>query len=166
VLKAPSHLTVLPALLAVYPDAQIVHTHRDPVSTVASTVSLMATLRLMRRWELDVGALARTMARGIAFGLEKVMAERAAGQVPEAQVVDVRYHDLMADPLATIGGIYAALGRTLSAETAARMRAYLAARPRGQHGRHRYALEEFGLERARLRARYAAYMAHYEVPAD
>ena len=43
VLKAPSHLWSLASLLAVYPDARIVVTHRDPLAVLASMTSLMTT---------------------------------------------------------------------------------------------------------------------------
>jgi hypothetical protein len=36
VLKSPGHLWALDALLAVYPDARIVQTHRDPLQVIAS----------------------------------------------------------------------------------------------------------------------------------
>jgi len=36
VLKAPAHLHSLEAILAVYPDAQIVHTYRDPLQVLPS----------------------------------------------------------------------------------------------------------------------------------
>ena len=40
VLKNPSHLSALDAIMAVYPDALIVQTHRDPVGSIASACSL------------------------------------------------------------------------------------------------------------------------------
>ena len=43
VLKNPSHLGALPALLEVFPDALVVQCHRDPVEAVASACSLAAT---------------------------------------------------------------------------------------------------------------------------
>ena len=42
VLKNPSHLAALPALMTVYPDALVVYTHRDPVTSIASACSLSA----------------------------------------------------------------------------------------------------------------------------
>ncbi len=42
VLKNPSHMTALDALMAVYPDALIVYTHREPVTCIASSCSLSA----------------------------------------------------------------------------------------------------------------------------
>ena len=165
-LKAPSHLTVLPALFAVYPDARVVFTHRDPAKTVPSTASLMATLRRMRRDHVDANAIAKLLVRGVAMGLEKMMAERASGATPDGQFVDLRYADLMRDPLAAVRAVYDRLGMTLPDDIADRMRAYLAAKPRGKHGEHRYRLEDFGLDRERLRRGYAAYCARFDVPAE
>ena len=42
VLKNPSHLVALDALMTVYPDALVVCTHRDPVISIASACSLSA----------------------------------------------------------------------------------------------------------------------------
>lgn len=165
-LKAPSHLTVLPALFAVYPDARVVFTHRDPAKTVPSTASLMATLRRMRRDHVDANAIAKLLVRGVAMGLEKMMAERASGAIPDDRFVDLRYADLMRDPLAAVRAVYERLDMTLPDEIADRMRAYLAAKPRAKHGEHRYRLEDFGLDRERLRRGYAAYCARFDVPAE
>jgi hypothetical protein len=165
-LKAPSHLPVLPALFSVYPDARIVLTHRDPAKTVPSTASLMATLRRMRRDHVDAGALAKLLVRGVAMGLEKMMAERESGTTPDGQFVDVRYADLMRDPIAAVRSIYDRLGIELPPEVAERMRAYVAAKPRGKHGAHRYGVADFGIDLDRLRKRYAAYTARFAVPAE
>ena len=56
--KAPSHLSQLRTLFAVYPDATVVQLHRDPLKTVPSTVSLMGTIRSMRCEQVDVDGLA------------------------------------------------------------------------------------------------------------
>ena len=47
-LKSPGHLSTLAALFAEYPDARVIHTHRDPRRFIASLVSLLAVLRFMR----------------------------------------------------------------------------------------------------------------------
>jgi len=165
-LKAPSHLSVLPALFAAYPDAHVVFTHRDPAKTVPSTVSLMATLRRMRRDDVDPRAIAQGTLGGVARGLEKMMAERASGAIPDAQFVDLRYADVMRDPLAAIRTVYQRLDLTLPPETEERMRAYLAAKPRAKHGAHRYQPADFGIDPERLRARYAAYAERFDVPPE
>ena len=100
------------------------------------------------------------------MGLEKMMAERASGATPDGQFVDLRYADLMRDPLAAVRAVYDRLDMTLPDDIADLMRAYLAAKPRGKHGEHRYRLEDFGLDRERLRRGYAAYCARFDVPAE
>ena len=45
VLKSPVHLQALPTLVATYPDASFVVTHRDPVAVLSSVSSLVATVR-------------------------------------------------------------------------------------------------------------------------
>ena len=48
IFKSPIHMSRLPALLAVYPDARILRTHRDPVKTMASSVSTLVHGRWTR----------------------------------------------------------------------------------------------------------------------
>lgn len=165
-LKAPSHLAVLPALFSIYPDARVVLTHRDPARTVPSTISLMATLRHMRRDDVDVDRLAAQLADGMALGLDAVMHWRAQGEVPDDRFYDLRYADLMADPVGALRRLYASWDRELDDATAQRVERYLAARPREQHGPHRYDLSTFGIDADALRARYARYRAQYDVPEE
>lgn len=63
-LKAPSHLAQLRTLFAVYPRAQVIQTHRDPLKTLPSTLSLLGTLKWMRCERVDIAALAPLIARG------------------------------------------------------------------------------------------------------
>ena len=52
VLKNPSHLFALDALLRVYPDALVIQTHRDPRTAIASVCSLAA--QATAGWSDDV----------------------------------------------------------------------------------------------------------------
>lgn len=164
VCKAPSHLSQLRTLFSVYPDARVVQLHRDPLRTVPSTVSLMGTIRSMRCERVDVDGLAPLISFGYALMLDDTMDARASGALPDDQFVDVRYADLMADPAATVLGIYEQLRRPAPADLAVSVTDHLARRPRGAHGEHRYSLADFGLDAATERARFARYQAHHDVP--
>ena len=48
VLKAPSHLGQLESLLAVYPKARIVFTHRDPLKVLPSVASILYSTAYVR----------------------------------------------------------------------------------------------------------------------
>lgn len=163
VLKAPSHLGTLTTLFAVYPDARIVLTHRDPRRTLPSTISLLATLRSMRSDRVDVATIARTTAAGVAGLLERMIAMRADGRLPDAQFVDVAYADLMARPLDTLAALYARLGLAFTDGVRERMASHLAARPRGLHGVHRYELADFGFTADDVERWYAPYLDRFAI---
>jgi hypothetical protein len=166
VLKAPSHLGQLPALFREYPDARVVITHRDPLRVIGSLCNLMAALHWMRSDHVDYEAIVRAMSFGFPFLCQRVMKQRDAGELPEGRIVDVLYRDLVREPIATLDALYRRLGRTLSAEAEANVRAYLEERRFATRGGHEYAFETTGLDREAERAKYAAYLARYRIPAE
>ena len=166
VLKAPSHLSMLPALFQAYPDARVVITHRDPLRVIGSLCNLMAALHWMRSDHVDYDAIVRAMSFGFPFLCERVMKQRDAGELPAGRIADVLYRDLVRDPIATVCGLYAGWGRALSPAAEARMRAFLEDRRHGKRGAHDYAFESTGLDRDAERQKYAAYLARYGIPAE
>jgi hypothetical protein len=164
VLKAPSHLSQLRTLFAVYPDARVIQIHRDPLKTVPSTISLMGTIKSMRSDGVDVDALAPWISMGYGMMLDDTIDARARDELPDEQFVDVRYADLMTDPVATIDRVYGRLGIDRPPSLATTLIDYLADRPKGARGVHRYDLTDTGLDPATERERFRRYQAQYEVP--
>jgi hypothetical protein len=148
VLKNPSHLFALDALVAVYPDALIIQTHREPRTAIASACSLAA--HASAGWsDLFTGAvIGRTQLDLWARGLERFTAARARHEGAPgstARFHDVRYDDLVADPVGTVEAIYARFGLPLTGAAADAMRELAAASRAGGDSPHRYALDEYGL---------------------
>jgi len=167
VLKAPSHLPALPALFAEYPDARVVVTHRDPLKILPSVASILYSTAYVRSDAVDPQAMLGWFTGDTCRGLLDGMAAfRASGAVDARQFHDLRYADLVAKPLETIAALYAHFGWRLSAEAEARMRAYLAAKPKGKHGAHRYDFSATGLARDAERERFRDYQARYGVPSE
>jgi len=166
VLKSPSYLAKLPAFLAEYPDAFVVITHRDPLKVLPSLVDIMATLRWMHSDTVALEPVVKAAVHGTAIAFDLLARWRSDGTLPESRVVDVRYADLVADPWGTVGEVYARTGRPLTAAVEQRMRTYLAARPQGRHGRHAYDFADTGLDVDETRARFADYVARYDVPVE
>ncbi len=162
-LKAPEHQVHLETLLAVYPDARIVQTHRDPIMCMASTTSLMGTLYYMRSDQPFNAQIFENIIMGEATAqrLERVIEQREQGVVPAANIADSRYQDLMEDPVSCIEGLYAHFDMALSADARQRMLAYLEHKPKGKHGEHRY---ELGAGREAERALFRRYQQLYAVP--
>jgi hypothetical protein len=98
--------------------------------------------------------------------MDLVMGWRADGTIPDDRIVDVRFADLAADPIASVRHVLERVGGTLDRDTEQHMRGYLDARPRGRHGRHDYAFADTGLDPAETCARFAAYQARYDVPSE
>ena len=166
VLKAPSHLSRLRMLFDTYPDARVVITHRDPLRVLASTANLYASLKYVGSDAIDYESDLRQIAFGNAFLCQRHTDQRKAGRLPEDQIVDLRYADLMADPAAAVRSVYGRWGLPFGEALADRIRAHVAARPKGRSGAHEYSFADTGLDLEKERLRYADYQAHFHVPSE
>jgi hypothetical protein len=164
-LKTPGYLFMLDDLLTAYPDASVVLTHRDPAKTMPSTVSTTAMVQWMRTDHVDLDALSPLLAAVFTDALTTVHRRRTEGSLPGVYG-DVRFSDLMDDPVAAIDGAYAAIGRELTVEHRDAITSYLAAKPRGKHGTHRYTTEEWGFDPEVLRTDLVDYLDHHDVPLE
>jgi hypothetical protein len=162
-LKSPFHVSTLPALFAEYPDAKVIHTHRDPRRFIASLVSLLAVLRFTRSDHVDRATLGPMMELTYQMVLEQVIDQRESGAVPNAQIVDSHFLDLMADPVASLRRLYEQLELDWPAKHDRSVRDYLAAKPKGKHGEHRYEFADVGLDETSVRKSFARYVAHYGI---
>jgi hypothetical protein len=162
-LKSPGHLWTLDALLAVYPDARIVQTHRDPLRVLASLVSLCTLLRSMASDAVDPRAIGAEWAPRLAAGLEASMRARDAAALSPERVFDLRFDAFVGNEIETLHALYARFGRRLAGDVETRMRRYLAANPKDKHGGHRYDFGVAGLDPAAERRRFAAYVERFAV---
>ncbi len=164
VLKNPSHLFAIDDLLAVYPDALVIQTHRQPKVAIASACSLSA--HATAGWsERFVGSVIGADQLELwARGLEEFMTARE--RYDQAQFCDVWYEDFVADPVGTVESVYAHFGLPLSGAAADAMRARHAEWAQagsGQSGAgHRYSLSDFGLTEAQVADRFAGYQGMRE----
>jgi hypothetical protein len=161
-LKTPGHLMTVDLVFQTYPDAWIVQTHRDPAKTMPSTVSTTAMVQWLRKDDVDVGTLSMAVAAIFAGALNDVAQRRKSGALPE-RFVDVHFQDLLSDPVSTLRAAYDAMQREFTDEHADRIRQYLADKPKGKFGAHRYSAEEWGFDTAALREQLAPYIDHFGV---
>lgn len=164
-LKTPGYVFMLDDLLHAYPDASIVVTHRDPARTMPSTVSTAAMVQWLRTDHVDLDVFSALIGALFGDALNTLARRRDDGSLP-GTYGDVRFADLMADPVAAIAGAYAAIGRELTTEHRDAVTRYLAAKPRGKHGTHHYTAADWGFDPAALRHDLAPYMARFDVPAE
>lgn len=158
VLKAPDHNDGLSELLDRIPEARVVLTHRDMADQVGSYLSLGRTTRKLAVNALDTQKETEAVLDMTDVSIQKMAeARKAHGN----RILDLRYTDMMADPLAAIERIYQFCGLTLPEERRTALRDHHAANPKGKHGAHDYALADFGLTKEKLNDRYAGYEAKF-----
>lgn len=162
-LKSPYHVATLPALFAEYPDARVIHTHRDPRKFIASLVSILSAVRFMRSDAVDPVALGPLMEVTYQMFLEGTIAQRENGEIPNDQVVDSHFVDLMQDPVAALRKLYEGLALAWPAGHDRVITGYLESKPKAKHGEHKYSYADLGLDDAHVRATFATYVAHYRI---
>ena len=150
---------MLDALLDVYPDARIVLTHRDPLKILPSVASILYSTMWVRSDAVDAerAAAAGSPARRACAARAARCALRESGRVDPRQFLDVRYADLVKRPDRDDRGDLRALRDRAHAPSAERrMRDYLARKPKGKHGEHRYEFGHTGFDLAAERERFRA----------
>ena len=154
VLKNPSHLFALDALLAVYPDALIVQTHREPSAVVGSMCSLAAQATEGWSTAFRNEVIGADQLELWARGLGEFAAARARHD--PALFFDVDYADFTADPVGTVESVYARFGLPYSGAAADAIRALHGAAVAGPvRPAHRYALADFGLTAGQVNERFS-----------
>lgn len=156
VLKCPQHLEQLPVLKAVFPDATLAITHRDPVAVIQSAVTINAYGQRLGRKRIDPGDLIAYWSDRVDHLLRACVRERSIW--PHTQSIDVPFHIFMADDFAMAERIFLKAGLPMTAIARDELKRYIADHPRGKDGRVRYNLKrDFGVEPAALRQRFAYY---------
>ncbi len=159
VLKSPAHLFALDVLLQTFPDALIVHLHRDPLEILASFCSMVAALRGVGTDTVDLREIGASWSEAWGIALERaLLARQRAGS---ARILDLLFEDVAGDPVAAVRRICGHFGLPLDATTQARMRQLADHRAGRRSGRQGHCLEQFGLDAKVEGARFAGYVEAY-----
>lgn len=154
VLKNPSHLFALDALMATYPDALVVQCHRPAETIMASMCSLAENATAGWSHAFTGAQIGADQMETWSRGLARFNDERARHN--PAQFYDVDYVDFVADPLATVEAIYTHFSLPFTDEAAAAMRASHEASRKGPRApKHEYSLADYGLTAEQVRERFA-----------
>jgi hypothetical protein len=159
VLKFPGHAWHLDALLEIFPDARVVCTHRDPVKTVGSFCSMVATVRFAFSKRVDTVQLGRVLTLELETGLQRMMASREHADA--SRFFDVKYDALVQDPFRVVRDIYRHFDMPFSDETDRGMKRWLEEHRQHRHGKHVYHLSQYGLDEDELRERFAPYWQRF-----
>jgi len=166
VLKNSDHLPNLAELLSTFPDASIVHLHRDPKEVLPSCCNVT-----IKWWEMTnvladevVARIPQQMMEDFLHDIERAVAARE--RADPRSFFDVHYRNLIRDPVGAIREIYDYFGYPFSEEFEARILRWLEENPKKKHGIHRYSLEQFGLTPDGVTRHFAAYCRRFGVVSD
>ncbi len=162
VLKCPQHLEQLPVLQQVFPDATVALTHRDPVSVIQSTITMLAYGQRTSRRTVDAPALLKYWTQRVEHLLAACTRDRDVWS--ESQSIDVPFHEFMADDLAMVERIYEKAGLKMTDDARTQLQQFIDDHPRGKHGQVVYRLrEDFGVEPGKLREGFSDYCVRFGV---
>ena len=153
VLKLPNHLGFIDTLASVIPEARLVHTHRDPVPVIGSYNSLMCSVQSMGTERPDRHRAGRAGLQMWAWHHARARAARQ--RLDPARIADVQYEDLRSDPIATVAQALKHLGLPFTDDERARLQRCVAERKQHAHGRHIYALADYGLTEDDVRTAFS-----------
>ncbi len=162
VLKYPKHVFGLDALMTRYPDARFIWTHRDPAEVLPSVASLTGMMRAPTPG-FDAERFGREWATLEELGLRRGIEVRDRRTDLADRHVDVHYHELMGDPVGTVERICARFEIAFEPTCADRIRTWGDDHPKTQFGVHRYTPQEYGLDVASIRRRFAFYIERFGV---
>ncbi len=165
ILKSPQHLEQLGPLMDTFPDATVAITHRDPVSVIASAVTMMTYGDRVRRTRVDPPAVCEYWIDRVETLLRACVRDRDL--LPPDRSIDVLFHEFMGDDIAMVRKIYALADLEMSPGALTDLERYMTENPRGKHGRIVYDLkEDFGVDRDALRERFSFYFDRFPIQAE
>lgn len=156
VCKGTQHHYAVPALWEVYPDALCVWTHRDPVTFMASVLGIIQHFYTPITGKPVRGEVAQGFLDGVRAGYDAIF---SGNWLEDERLVHVRFDAFVRDPVSVIGQIYERAGLALSPAYEQRLGKWLAdpGNKSDRHGKFIYSLEQFGLNSADVRRKFADY---------
>jgi hypothetical protein len=156
-LKSPAHMLWVKDLLATFPDARFVMTHRDPTDVLASVCDVYADIGGTFSDEVDRDYIGQVNLEQWSLGIARVLALRD-GPANE-RFYDIDFRAMQADPIGEVRGLYEWLGEPVSAEFERRMRAWWDDNAENREPSSHSDLADYGLDAAEVRSRFADYVA-------
>jgi hypothetical protein len=151
VLKNPSPLFALDALMAAYPDALVVQCHR-PVETIMASMCSLAQHTTEGWSNVFTGeVIGQDSLETWSRGLELFDTERAKHD--PAQFYDLDYFEFIKDPIATVQNVYQTFGIEFTDAARDAMTSMHAESQKGPRApKHTYSLADYGLTDDQVRS--------------
>lgn len=164
ILKAPEHTMHLDTLLKVYPDAVIVQNHRDPSKVMASTFSLLSAIRsnytdrVQRVGRAEALHFLQMYSKGLMHGINV-----RKDAVMDGRFLDVHYLELARDPVSVVAKVHQHAGLPFTDQVRNDVESWAQSHRQGAHGKHKYALADYGLTQGEVHEVFKDYIERYGI---
>jgi hypothetical protein len=156
-LKSPHHLlgAHLRPMLQAFPTAKAIMTHRTLESVIASYCSLQASMIRNYSDSLDETQSGRHAIEIFREGLQSLI--RIRQDYPADRFIDVRYNDVIANPIAEFRRVMQLMGLKVGPEDESAATTWMQANPRDKSPPHNYRLEDYGTNAQQLNETFGFY---------
>lgn len=165
VIKCPQHMEQLPTLYKTFPDATFVLTHRDPVGSIRSQLTMHTYAARMFRKRIDIEEPKGYWIDRYERLLRACVRDRDI--LPSGQTIDIYFHDWIKNPDPILREIYRKADMELTDATLARLHAYLAEHGEQKKGKIVYDLErDFAITADEIRRNFDFYFNRFPVEVE
>jgi hypothetical protein len=158
VLKSPLHLGFVDMLCEHFPNATLVHCHRDPRESVPSNARLHELTWLMGTDRVDRHRVGDVVVEFWSRALADNLAQR---ERYGDRILDVGYQAIVRDALGVARQTLHRHGMELTEADAEAMLAWERANPQHRFGRHEYSQQAYGLTDARIEQAFGPYLERF-----
>jgi Sulfotransferase family len=144
-LKSPHHLlgAGLKAMLASFPDAKVIMTHRAIENVIASYCSIQSLTVSNYSNNFDQRRSGANVVRMFTEALEILIGVRR--KEPADRFIDVQYRNLLDDPMGQFRRTMNLMNLVVHRNDEAAAQSWMAQNGRDSHPRHRYAAQDYGI---------------------
>ena len=165
VIKCPQHMEQLPVLHKIFPDATFVLTHRDPVGSIRSQLTMHTYAARIHRKRVDIDEPKSYWIDRYERLLRACVRDRDV--LPPEQTIDVYFHEWTSNPDPILQEIYRKADIPLTDAALAELHAYLAEHDEQKKGRIVYDLEgDFGITAEEVRKNFGFYFDRFPVQVE
>ena len=146
-------MALLDDIRATYPDALIIHTHRNPDQVLGSAASVHTKTFGIVSDDINLHTIGQEQVELQRAFLTKAMTTRRKWKQQKINtktgfnVIDIHLQDLQQDTIGTVRQIFTKLlQRDLTKEGEEKMQQWLVKNKRDKHGRHKFSMKDFNID--------------------
>ncbi|MCY4425703.1 MAG: sulfotransferase [Halieaceae bacterium] len=160
ILKSVAHIAHLDPLMACYPNATLVHAHRDPMECIPSWAKLTEEHWQITSLPSDPHLVGQKAILEFKTSMDRYLEARERLGLDD-RILDIRYEDIRNDAMAVMKAVYDKAGRPMSAAAKQKMDEWDQKNEQGKHGKHKYSLEIFGLTPGMINEAFDSYIDRF-----